>query len=133
MNCYIIQRPKRTYRLHYDNNELRRVEADPDFDRSFFTWLVGNEMYLEEKIANYKSDKIKVELMKVTFEMFWNRYGYKEDKQLAKDEWNKLREDEQLEAYKGVEKFHAKHGGYGKPALPYAVRYLKRKRWNDGK
>lgn len=132
MNCYIITRPNRTYKLYYDElGALRRTDADPNYDKSFFGWISKNDLYVEANIRAYKSNSIKVELMKVTFEMFWDTYGKKVKIDRAKTQWSKMTEDNQLLAFNGIEKFKKHNGNYGQPALCYPDQYLKDKRWLD--
>ena len=132
MNCYIIERKTKTYKLIYEQGSLRKVEGIPGFDPSFFRWLVDHGMDIEANIKDYKSDFIKVEPMIVNFEDFWNLYDYKKDRQNAVKQWDKLSEESKLMAYKGVKKFMRGYGGQGQPPNPpYADRYLKNKRWED--
>lgn len=131
MNTYIIQRPERVFKLYYKNGTLYKLEGDPDLGDKFWTWFYKNKMDSEANIANYKSDNIKVELMKVNFEMFWNRYGKKVKMDRAKKEWAKLKEHEQLLAYNGIAKYQKYKGGHGQIAIVYPDQYLKDKRWED--
>jgi len=77
------------------------------------------------------SKSIKVERMTITFEIFWNKYDYKKDKENALKQWNKLKQEDQLSAYKGIDKYKRTCGGFGQPAMVYPERYLKYKRWED--
>ena len=131
MNTYIVNSPSRTYKLTYLHGKVVKLEGEPDFTDKFWVWFLKGKFDLEENISKVDSKSIKVERMTVTFEIFWKKYDYKKDKQNAEKQWNKLKEEEQLAAYKGIDKYKRTCGGFGQPALVYPERYLKNRRWED--
>ncbi|MDW8420128.1 MAG: hypothetical protein RML37_12025 [Chitinophagales bacterium] len=66
----------------------------------------------------------------VTFEAFYNAYGYKEGRKKAEAAWNRLSKAEQWKAYRYIPRIKAKKQLSGE-ALPYPATYLNQKRWED--
>ena len=60
--------------------------------------------------------------------MFWDKYGYKEDKPEAIAKWNKLKPEEQFEAYNYIDRYNSNLARSG-VAKKYAKTYLHNKPW----
>lgn len=121
-------------RLTYNNNGvlIRYEVIDEDLaatqSLSLFAKIIINEGEFL-RLAKEYGLKFKEKDREITFEMFYERYGYKVDKTLALAEWNKLLKQEQLAAYDHIPKYYAQlklNGGLGRK---YPVRYLKHKPW----
>ena len=69
-------------------------------------------------------------LQSVTFEQFYETYGYKEGKKKAETAWNKLSAIEQVKAYNYIPTLRTKKIT-NSTALPYPVTYVNQQRWND--
>lgn len=128
INKYTCTSKNTTLILTYEYGELKKIESS-QLQPPHLGWIVKNNLFEEKNLKT--SDKIKVETIKVSFEDFWKKYDYKKDKQNALTQWAKLSEIDQKMAYNGIQKFKKNNGNYGQPALPYAERYLKYKRWED--
>jgi hypothetical protein len=130
MNTYIIQRPERVYKLFYKNGLLYKLEGDPDLGDKFWPWFYKNKMDVELNIANYKSDNIKVEFMKATFDMFYQKYPRPVGKKKAQARWDKMKEDEQLAAWNYLPKYIRMTQADG-IAFMHPITYLNSYRWED--
>ena len=64
----------------------------------------------------------------VTFEDFWNAYGKIGTKSVAKRKFDKLKPEEVIKAFIGIEKEKSKKR-LDNTAMPYAETYLNQKRW----
>jgi hypothetical protein len=78
-------------------------------------------------------DKISMveEKVEITFDMFYEPYPNKRNRDRAEKYWNSMTKTDKINAYMGVFKFKnycAKEGWYN-PPLP--ERYLKDAYWND--
>ena len=67
------------------------------------------------------------------FARFWKAYPRKEDKQGAIAEWDKLKPDVELirEILTALERQKATEDWQRRIGIPYAVRWLRRRRWED--
>lgn len=91
------------------------------------------QFYLKEIdfIAGAKEKNVKyVEVAReVTFEMFWQRYDYKDcGRKKCEEAWNKLTQEERVKAYDYVNTFKNKVKTAG-TGIPYPTSYLNQKRW----
>jgi hypothetical protein len=68
--------------------------------------------------------------VELTFDMFYEAYGYKEGRKKAEAVWAKLSRAEQLKAYLYIEQLKRKKKLNGE-AFPYPATYLHQARWND--
>ena len=98
-------------------------------------WLVRYFPYNEERIAILASDtnlqkyfSIEKTPASVTFEDFWNEYGKIGTKAVAKRKFDKLKPEEVIAAFIGIDKEKSKKKLDG-TAMPYAETYLNQKRW----
>jgi len=98
-------------------------------------WLVRYFPYNEERIAILASDanlrkyfSIEKPPASVTFEDFWEAYGKIGTKSVAKKKFDKLKPEEVIKAFIGVEKERSKKK-LDNTAMPYAETYLNQKRW----
>ena len=75
-----------------------------------------------------KSIEIKAVPINITFEDFWNEYGKIGTKAVAKRKFEKLKPEEVIKAFIGIEKERTKKK-LDNTAMPYAETYLNQKRW----
>lgn len=73
--------------------------------------------------------KVTKVLADVTFDMFWERYNYKVDKEVARKRWNAMSSTERIKAFNYIQKYKVSL----KPGIDvmYPSTYLSKKRWND--
>lgn len=68
----------------------------------------------------------------ITFNDFWNAYGYKEDKEVAIRRWKALTTKDRIAAYNYIDVYEdILRKKQREKLLPST--YLNKKRWNDGK
>ena len=91
--------------------------------------------YTEERIQALANDEalrkhftIEKVPASVTFEDFWNEYGKIGTKAVAKKKFDKLKPEEVIKAFIGIEKEKSKKK-LDNTAMPYAETYLNQKRW----
>ena len=125
------------YLFKYDLNgnltELQSTGEPPTKEQ--WHWLMHYFPYSEERIKILASD---TELKKflsigkipasVTFDDFWNAYGKIGTKSVAKRKFDKLKPEEVIKAFIGIEKEKSKKR-LDNTAMPYAETYLNQKRW----
>lgn len=117
-------------RLTYTEGLLSVVDVET-YTGNFNSGDKAHFYILEDNfLNNCKANKIRFTEIEreITFEMFWKRYKYTPDKQLAIQAWNKLTKAEQLKAYDWIPTYDAQLKNSGL-ARKYAVRYLKDKPW----
>ena len=68
--------------------------------------------------------------MAVTFEQFWNLYGYKLNRKKTEQKWNRLTAKERRAAVDGIQRLKDYYAEKGY-ALPHPLTYLNGERWND--
>jgi hypothetical protein len=83
-----------------------------------------------ETFAVAASLMITEKLVEITFEQFYEAYGYKEGRKKAETAWNRLSKAEQLKAYQYIATIKTKKQISGQ-ALQYPASYLNSARWND--
>lgn len=69
--------------------------------------------------------------VEISFEMFWDKYGYKVDKKRSKAIWDKLSQNEKVKAFYGVDKYKRslKRTDWRTQMEPKT--YLRNERWED--
>jgi hypothetical protein len=87
----------------------------------------------EQFLKDMAELKIKVTELdrKISFDMFWDKYNYKDSgRKKAEEAWNKLNKEDQIKAfdYSSVLDRKLKMGAIAKP---YATTYLNQKRWEQ--
>ena len=98
-------------------------------------WLASYFPYNEERINMLASNtnlrkyfSIEKTPASVTFEDFWNEYCKIGTKAVAKRKFEKLKPEEVIKAFIGIEKERTKKK-LDNTAMPYAETYLNQKRW----
>ena len=66
----------------------------------------------------------------ITFEQFWNRYGYKRDRISAERAWKRLSAKDKRAAMDGIEAYRKDCAASGR-MMCYAQGYINRRRWED--
>jgi NDP-sugar pyrophosphorylase family protein len=66
----------------------------------------------------------------LSFERFWEEYGYKKSKAEAERYWRKMPENEKLKAVSGIKRYMYDCKKHNRDVL-YAVRYLRNMRYMD--
>lgn len=123
----------------YDSNGNLRVFENTGEPLTIkqWLWLFHPERipYTEERIQILANDiALKKHFIiekipfSVTFEDFWIEYGKIGTKAVAKKKFEKLKAEEVLKAFLGIEKERNKKKLDG-TAMPYAETYLNQKRW----
>jgi hypothetical protein len=111
---------------------LKAFESNAELSDDQVKWLLNNLPKTLEDIDEMRRKKmsgtIKQVYKEITFDMFYNAYGYKEDKQEAMKVWSKLTAREQQEAYDYIPRYKANlaHNGV---ARKYPKTYLRQKPW----
>ena len=123
----------------YDlNGNLRVFEntGEPLTIKQWFWLFHPNRLpYTEERIQALANDEalrkhftIEKVPASVTFEDFWEAYGKIGTKAVAKRKFDKLKPEEVIKAFIGIDKEKSKKKLDG-TAMPYAETYLNQKRW----
>lgn len=123
----------------YDSNGNLRVFENTGEPLTIkqWLWLFHPERipYTEERIQILANDiALKKHFIiekipfSVTFEDFWIEYGKIGTKAVAKKKFEKLKAEEVIKAFLGIEKERNKKKLDG-TAMPYAETYLNQKRW----
>lgn len=66
----------------------------------------------------------------VTFDAFWDAYGYKKDRASAERTWNRLSQKDRRAAYDGIEAYRADCQAHDRQMM-YAQGYMTHRRWED--
>ena len=121
------------YDLEGNLTDLQSTGEPPTKEQ--WHWLMRYFPYNEERIKILASDtnlRITLSIEKipasVTFEDFWNKYGKIGTKSVAKRKFDKLKPEEVIKAFIGIEKERSKKK-LDNTAMPYAETYLNQKRW----
>lgn len=72
------------------------------------------------------------EVTDLSFDNFWKLYAYKEGKIKAREQWEKLKDADKVAALTGIEGYRSRCK-QNNVAMQYAERYIKNRRWEDGK
>jgi hypothetical protein len=111
---------------------LKAYENNAHLSDDQVIWLLTNLPKTLTDIDEMRKKKmtgtIKQVYKEITFEMFWNAYGYKEDKQDAEKIWGKLTARERQEAYDYIPRYNKKIALSGL-AKKYPKTYLRGKPW----
>ncbi|NJM14038.1 MAG: hypothetical protein HC896_00395 [Bacteroidales bacterium] len=79
----------------------------------------------------FAGEKGKIEeITDVSFENFWDIYNYKTDKINALKFWDKMPNNDKLDAINGIKRYKTRCL-MKNTAMIYAVRYLRNRRWED--
>ncbi len=78
----------------------------------------------------FSTCKVQELVLVPDFEEFWNAYNYKHDRDLAAKEWRGMGDAERVAAYVNIKRYDAFIRARGQAKL-YAVRYLKRRTWEN--
>lgn len=116
--------------LTYINGLLQGVELEPyeaHLDTNARAQFFISEVLFLKSCQQHKLQYTEIGL-DITFDMFWERYGYKTDKALAMEAWQKMSKDDQVKAYNFIPRYNSQLKSSGL-ARKYAVRYLKHKPW----
>lgn len=95
-------------------------------------WILDNAPIRIEKLTTYKTIKgaqLLEEKVEITFEMFYEKYGYKRDKKKAITCWNRMKEADRIAAYYYIQTYLTTL----KPgiSIKLPVSYLRSEIWND--
>lgn len=122
----------------YDLNGLLKSfeNPGPPLVEAQWQWLFHPERmpYTEERMRFLASNTFRQKFTitkvpaSVTFEDFWNAYGKIGTKSVAKRKFDKLKPEEVIKAFIGIEKEKTKKR-LDNTAMPYAETYLNQKRW----
>jgi hypothetical protein len=96
-------------------------------------WLWSNPPLHIGKLERYAQVTkfiISEQLQEVTFEQFYDAYGYKEGRKKAENAWKRLSKAEQVKAYNYIPRLKTKTMN-ASIAMPYPATYLNQQRWND--
>lgn len=130
----ISERSNIIVELHYEKQLLQAVifkggNARPEY----FLFVVKNMETEVKMLTAARHYGYSVELLEsgqVTFEDFWERYGYKVDKKRALDKWKKLKPAEQRRAVEYISKYKNELRRTG-VAQMYPKTYLQNKIWEE--
>ncbi|QKX04866.1 hypothetical protein HN014_08030 [Aquimarina sp. TRL1] len=124
------------WEFKYDlNGVLTSFKIDGSLNQTQIDWLFSSKFpYKEEVIKKWKSIKnfeIIIGAPDLSFQTFWNVYGYKIKKVVSERAWKKLSKADRLNALKGVKKYN--NFLYRKPGREKAnaATYLNQKYWED--
>lgn len=131
----ISERSNIIVELHYEKQLLQAVifkggNARPEY----FVFVVKNmdtegKMHTAARHYGYSVELIE-DSARVSFEDFWERYGYKVDKKRALDKWKKLKPEEQRRAVEYISKYKNELRRTG-VAQMYPKTYLQNKIWEE--
>lgn len=116
----------------YDANgklcEVQVMDMPSDEAREWvFRHIPLEESRLKEWV---KIKNMKVTVLNVTFDEFWNAYAYKEGKKDAQRAWDRLSVANRQLAYDGIQKYQARCR-MDRKHLMYPATYLRAERWLD--
>lgn len=119
--------------FNFDGNGfLKSYSNMADLDCAQIAYLLTNlPKHVDEvEVLRTKSKTISVKEITVipTFEEFWDKYGFKEDKQEAMQKWKKLTDKEKVEAYEYISVYKNKLK-QSRIAMKYAKTYLHNRPW----
>lgn len=77
-----------------------------------------------------KTAKFREVDFEVSFEQWWEKYGYKTGRLKAVEQWQKLKPIERIRAFEYIDRYKTKKKLEG-TALLYPERYLKNRVWED--
>jgi uncharacterized HAD superfamily protein len=121
--------------LMFQQNELIYI----DFSKAgltaeqkayFLQHLIIHQQQLQAFCNKLRLDCIELEI-EITFDMFWNKYGYKVDRKRAEAIWNKLPKAKQVAAYYGIDRYEAYLRRTEWRTKMEPKTYLRNERWND--
>lgn len=115
------------------NGNLIAFENRADLPEKSLAWL-GSHFpvtvdILKKLLSDYPNLKAAEIEDEATFDMFWDAYAHKVDKQRAEKEWKKLTKLEQwlaIDAITAYDKYLSRHAGIEKR---YPERFLKNRCW----
>lgn len=105
-------------------NEAELSEMQLNYFTSHFPFRIDNLDFIKGKSG------IITEITDISFEHFWNEYGYKKGKLKAEINYKKLTDGEKLKAIMGIRKYriYCKLKGID---MVYPERYIKDRRYDD--
>lgn len=120
--------------LTYVDGRLERIDtSEAELDDQRHEWVHSRFPLRLDKLERFcqVAGLVRTEVAdEVTFEAFYNAYGYKEGRRKAEAAWNRLPKAEQIKAYRYIPRLKSKKIQSGE-ALPYPATYLNQQRWND--
>lgn len=131
---YLITGTKSSMQLTvgYDGRGLLcEVQITEATDEKAVEWTVRNVPILEDQVQHvFKAAHLKITVLQVTFDDFWRKYAYKEDKLDAQRAWAALNDADRQLAFNYVDRYKADCTNNRKH-LQYPATYLRHKRWLD--
>ncbi|MBX2903105.1 MAG: hypothetical protein KF872_06055 [Chitinophagales bacterium] len=136
MSNYVITSNKfeGAFYLAYGNGWLVKLDlTEANLSKEQHAYVLGNLPLKENELKAFAATaklQCKEQITQVTFEVFYNAYGYKEGRKKAENAWNKLSKAEQIKAYQYISVLKAKKA-FSNENLPYPATYLNQQRWSD--
>jgi len=114
--------------LWYRDGLLLKVEVEnplPENVKDPKSYYINHEENFLKMCRAHKIQYTEME-REISFEMFWDRYGYKVDKEPARKSWLKLSPTEQIQAYDFIPTYESQLK-QSQLAKKYPVTYLNKK------
>jgi gamma-glutamylcyclotransferase (GGCT)/AIG2-like uncharacterized protein YtfP len=114
-----------------DQGVLQKFENNASIDTKQLLFLQRNFPFAIQDLERIKGKSGKIEEnVDITFDNFWNRYGYKKGKVNTQVAWNKLSDAAKWKAIIYIPKYiyECKTAGH---EMLYPERYLKYRRFDD--
>jgi hypothetical protein len=111
--------------VHFENNgELNAIQIK---------YLSENFPVYIDQLERIKGESGKIEdVTDLSFEKFWEDYGYKVDKKQAEEFWKKMSKADRLHAISAIPRYKTQCRMKNRDLI-YPIRYLRNRRYEDGK
>lgn len=109
---------------------LVKFENSALLDTIQLVYLSKNFPFSESELPEKLNKGKIVECTDLSFERFWEEYGYKKDKISAEAHWRKMPDDEKAKAISAIKRYKYDCKKYNRDMI-YAVRYFKNMRYMD--
>ena len=136
MKKYLLRLPDFGLEMsfRYDENEYlvsyQLEEGEPE--QKVFYYLSRHWPTTYDKLKDLeksaKNAKVTAITEEVTFEQFWEKYGYKVDKKVAEKRWNNLPKKDRAQAYDFIDRYKSQVNIQG-IAMKHPKTYLSQEPW----
>lgn len=118
--------------LGYDTNGmLCEVQVEEMPNETAQEWPFRHAPMREADVKTvFKAAHLKFEVLNVTFDEFWKRYGVKEGKKDALKAWERMSEASRQLAYSYIERYRG-NCHRDRKIMQYPATYLRAERWLD--
>jgi hypothetical protein len=128
---FTSKRFKGSMRFGYNNGVMYIFENNADLNAGQIDYFEHNFPIRIENLPLIKGETGTLqETTDLSFDNFWEKYAYKVDRISAEKYWEKMSDEEKLNAICGISKYKYRCK-LKNTAMIYPIRYLRNKRWED--